>query len=66
MYENGKIRPVETILRIVEGDKGERWRGVSLIKMYYKHYCKCHNAKNMLRNNPYNNMLIKKSRLPEI
>jgi hypothetical protein len=27
MYENGAIRPVETVLRNKEGDKGERWRG---------------------------------------
>jgi hypothetical protein len=29
MYENGKMRPAETILRLggEEGDKGEWWRG---------------------------------------
>jgi hypothetical protein len=27
MYENAKMRPVETILRMGRGDKGKLWRG---------------------------------------
>jgi hypothetical protein len=27
MYENGKMRSVETVLKWGEGDKRERWRG---------------------------------------
>jgi hypothetical protein len=27
MYENGKMRPVETFLRMGGGDKGEWWKG---------------------------------------
>jgi hypothetical protein len=27
MYEIGTMRPVETVLKRREGDKGERWRG---------------------------------------
>jgi hypothetical protein len=29
MYENGTMRPVETILRKGKNGKGERWRGES-------------------------------------
>jgi hypothetical protein len=42
MYENGKMRSVETILRI--GGRGikEDDGGVNLTKIYCKHICKCH------------------------
>jgi hypothetical protein len=36
MYENGKMRSVETILRMIEG--------VHLTKIYCKHLCKYHNV----------------------
>jgi hypothetical protein len=41
MYENGKMRPVEIILRM--GGK-ENDGGVNLTKIYCKHFCKCHNV----------------------
>jgi hypothetical protein len=44
IYENGKMRHIETILK-------RRWRGieendggVNLTKTDYKHVCKCHNV----------------------
>jgi hypothetical protein len=43
MYENGKMRSVETILKMgVEGIE-ENGGGVNLTKIYCKHFCKCHN-----------------------
>jgi hypothetical protein len=50
MYENGKMRPVETILRMEgEQDKGEcrikeNGGGVSSTMIYSKHFCQCHNV----------------------
>jgi hypothetical protein len=44
MNENGKMRPVGTILRIEEGEIKEDDGGVNLTKIYYKHFCKCHNV----------------------
>jgi hypothetical protein len=43
MYENGKIRPVETI-KIMGGRQRRMTEGVNLTKIYYKHFCKCHNV----------------------
>jgi hypothetical protein len=44
MYENGKMRPVETIPgmggRGIKDDDG----GVNLTKIYCKHFCTCHNV----------------------
>jgi hypothetical protein len=31
MCENGTVKPVETVLRRWEGEKGETWRGESKI-----------------------------------
>jgi hypothetical protein len=43
MYDNGKMRPVETILRMRgEGMKGNY--GVGESKIYCKYFCKCHNV----------------------
>jgi hypothetical protein len=39
MYENGKMRPEETIPGMGRGDyKGERWRGESTVT-YHKKFC---------------------------
>jgi hypothetical protein len=42
MYENGKMRPVETSLRMV----GQRImiEVVNLTKIHCKNFCKCHNV----------------------
>jgi hypothetical protein len=37
MYENGKMRPVETILGM------GKMEGVNLTMVYFKNFCKCHN-----------------------
>jgi hypothetical protein len=44
MYENGKMRPVETIP--VMGDRGRKGNsgGVNLMRIDYKDFCKCHNV----------------------
>jgi hypothetical protein len=43
-YENGKMRPVETILRMRgRGNKGELMESVNLDKINW-HFCKCHNV----------------------
>jgi hypothetical protein len=44
MYENGKMRPVETVLRM--GGEGIKKNdgGINLTKIYCKHFCKCHNV----------------------
>jgi hypothetical protein len=44
MYENGKMRPVETVLRM--GGEGIKKTdgGINLTKIYCKHFCKCHNV----------------------
>jgi hypothetical protein len=45
MYENGKMRLVETILRMEGGRIKENDGGVNLTNICYcKHFCKCHNA----------------------
>jgi hypothetical protein len=44
MYENGKMRPVETIPRMGRGRIKENDRGVNSTMMYYKNFCKCHNV----------------------
>jgi hypothetical protein len=44
MYENGKMRPVETIPGMGEEGKREWWRGVNSIMIYCKNFCKCHNV----------------------
>jgi hypothetical protein len=43
MYENEKIRNVETILKWGTEDKWEWWGG-GKCKIYCKHFCKCHNV----------------------
>jgi hypothetical protein len=42
MNENGKMRPVETVLRMGRG-KRRMIEGVNLAKVYCKHFCKYHN-----------------------
>jgi hypothetical protein len=49
MYESGKMRPAETLPGMgIWG--GEGWRlkendgGVNSSMIYYKNFCKCHNA----------------------
>jgi hypothetical protein len=52
MYENRKMKPDETVL-MREGGRIKEKDADNLIKIYYKHLCKCHNVP------PYNyNMLI--------
>jgi hypothetical protein len=43
MYENGKMRPVETILRMDEGESRRMMDQVNLTQIYCKHFCKCQN-----------------------
>jgi hypothetical protein len=44
-YENGKMRPVETVLRMRGlGRQSRMMEGVNLTIMYCKHFCKCHNV----------------------
>jgi hypothetical protein len=43
MYENGKMRPDETIIRM-EGSVISVNAGGSASKIYCKHFCKCHNV----------------------
>jgi hypothetical protein len=40
VYENGKMRPVETIPGIEEGER--MMQGVNLTEIYCKHFCRCH------------------------
>jgi hypothetical protein len=42
-YENGKMRPVETVPGMGRGDKGEWWRG-EFNSDYCKNFGKCHNV----------------------
>jgi hypothetical protein len=42
MYENGKMRPIETIPRM--GVKGRIMEGVNSTMIYCKNVCKCHNV----------------------
>jgi hypothetical protein len=44
MYENGKIRPVETIPGMGEGEIKENDRRENSTMIYYKNFCKCHNV----------------------
>jgi hypothetical protein len=41
MYGNGKMKAVETILRMGEGIK-ENYGGVNSTIIYCKKFCKCH------------------------
>jgi hypothetical protein len=43
MYENGKMRPVETILRMEGKEIKENDRRVNLTRICCKHFYKCHN-----------------------
>jgi hypothetical protein len=38
MYENGKMRPVKTILKVGGG------KIINSTTVYCKHFCKCHNV----------------------
>jgi hypothetical protein len=60
MYENGKVRPAETILSIGEGEVKENDEGVNLTGIYFKHFCKCHNVPPVQQ--LYDNKNIKKER----
>jgi hypothetical protein len=42
MYENGKMRPVDTIVRMGEGRIKENDGGGEF--NYCQHFCKCHNV----------------------
>jgi hypothetical protein len=44
MYENGTMGPVETLPGMGGGGIKENDGEVNLIKMYCKHFCKCHNV----------------------
>jgi hypothetical protein len=44
MYENGKIRPVETIPEMRGGGIKENDRGVNSTMIYCQNFCKCHNV----------------------
>jgi hypothetical protein len=44
MYENGKMRPVETILRMGGREIKENDGRVNLTKIYCEHFCKCDNV----------------------
>jgi hypothetical protein len=50
MYENGKMRPVETIPGMGERIK-ENDGGVNSTMIYCKNFCKCHNAPPVQYNN---------------
>jgi hypothetical protein len=52
MYENGKMRPVETILRMRGRGIKENEGGMNLAKIDFKNFCKCHSILQ------YNNMII--------
>jgi hypothetical protein len=43
MYENGKMRPVETIPGMGEGQR-RIVEGVNPYMIYCKNFCKCHNV----------------------
>jgi hypothetical protein len=44
IYENGKMRPIETVPGM--GGKGvkENDGGVNSTMIYFKHFCKCHHV----------------------
>jgi hypothetical protein len=44
MYENGKIRPFETIPGMGQGGYRRMMEGVNLIMPYCKNFGKCHNV----------------------
>jgi hypothetical protein len=44
MYDNGTVRPVETILRKGERSERRKMEELNPTKMYCKHFCKCYNV----------------------
>jgi hypothetical protein len=44
MYENGKMRSVETITEIGAGRIKENSGGMNSTMLYYKNFCECHNV----------------------
>jgi hypothetical protein len=44
MYESGKMRAVEAILRVGRGGIKESEGGGEFNKIYCKHFCKCYNV----------------------
>jgi hypothetical protein len=44
MYENGKMRVVETFPGVGEGVKKEKDGGCKFTMIYCKNFCKCHNV----------------------
>jgi hypothetical protein len=44
MYENGKMRPAETIPGMGVGGKRREMEGVNSGMIYCNNFCKCHNA----------------------
>jgi hypothetical protein len=44
MYENGKMRPVETIPGMGGGGIKENDGGVNSSLIYCKNFCRCHNS----------------------
>jgi hypothetical protein len=54
MYENGKMRPVETIPGMGGGEQRRMVEGVKSTMIYCKNSCKCLNVPQ------YNNNIIKK------
>jgi hypothetical protein len=44
MYENGKMRPVETIPGKGGGEQRRMMEGVNSTMIYCKNFCKCHNV----------------------
>jgi hypothetical protein len=59
MRENGKMRPVETILQMEGGRERRKMEGVNLTQIYCEYFCKCHNVP------PYNNNIMKKNLFKE-
>jgi hypothetical protein len=56
LYENGKMRYVETILGMGEGRIRRMMKGVNSNSIYCKNFYKCHNVPPV----QHNNMIIKK------
>jgi hypothetical protein len=44
MCENGKIRPVETVQGMGEGEQRSMLEVLNLTMIYCKNFCKCHSA----------------------
>jgi hypothetical protein len=42
MYENGKMRPVETIPGMGGGEQRRMMEGVNSTTIYSKNFCKCY------------------------